>query len=117
VLAFVEYAKAQPGPFVFGELKPTKHGKRTAVFSGEFGKRLRKLGLTDRRLTFHSLRHTFKTACREAGITEEIHDALTGHSNGSLGRGYGVMPLRVLAEAVAKIRPAGIDTDYRGYRT
>jgi integrase len=39
--------------------------------------------------TFHSFRHTFKRACREAGITEEIHHALTGHSGGGVGRRYG----------------------------
>jgi integrase len=39
--------------------------------------------------TFHSFRHTFKRACREAGISEEIHHALTGHSGGGVGRSYG----------------------------
>jgi hypothetical protein len=35
------------------------------------------------------LRHTFKRTCREAGISEEIHHALTGHSGGGVGRSYG----------------------------
>jgi integrase len=39
--------------------------------------------------TFHSFRHTFKRACREAGLSEEIHHALTGHSGGGVGRSYG----------------------------
>ncbi|WAJ27846.1 site-specific integrase [Antarcticirhabdus aurantiaca] len=39
--------------------------------------------------TFHSFRHTFKRACREAGISEEIHHAFTGHSGGGVGRSYG----------------------------
>jgi integrase len=39
--------------------------------------------------TFHSFRHTFKRACREAGLGEEIHHALTGHSGGGVGRRYG----------------------------
>ena len=39
--------------------------------------------------TFHSFRHTFKRACREAEISEEIHHALTGHSGGGVGRQYG----------------------------
>jgi hypothetical protein len=37
-------------------------------------------------------------------MTEEVHDALTGHSNESVGRGYGSMPLKVMAEAMAKVR-------------
>ncbi|MBB3903622.1 integrase [Methylobacterium brachythecii] len=39
--------------------------------------------------TFHSFRHTFKRACREAGLSEEVHNALTGHSGGGVGRRYG----------------------------
>ncbi|WP_336488035.1 site-specific integrase [Methylobacterium nigriterrae] len=39
--------------------------------------------------TFHSFRHTFKRACREAGLSEEVHHALTGHAGGGVGRRYG----------------------------
>jgi integrase len=39
--------------------------------------------------TFHSFRHTFKRTCREAGISEEIHHAFTGHVGGGVGRSYG----------------------------
>ncbi len=39
--------------------------------------------------TFHSFRHTFKRACREAALSEEVHHALTGHSGGGVGRRYG----------------------------
>jgi integrase len=41
--------------------------------------------------TFHSFRHTFKRACREAGISGEVHHAFTGHSGGGVGRSYGRM--------------------------
>jgi integrase len=39
--------------------------------------------------TFHSFRHTFARACREARLDEEIRHALTGHSGGGVGRRYG----------------------------
>ena len=39
--------------------------------------------------TFHSFRHTFKRACREAGLSEEVHNALTDHAGGGVGRSYG----------------------------
>ena len=40
--------------------------------------------------------------CRDAGISEELHDALTGH--GGVGRSYGVgLGLKVLAEAIGRI--------------
>jgi integrase len=54
-----------------------------------FGRYLGAHVADDRAKTFHSFRHTFKRACREAGISEEIHNALTGHSGGGVGRSYG----------------------------
>lgn len=38
---------------------------------------------------FHSFRHVFKDALRAARIPEDLNDALTGHSNSTVGRGYG----------------------------
>lgn len=37
----------------------------------------------------HGFRHSFKTMCRQAGIPEEIHDAMTGHDDGAVSRHYG----------------------------
>lgn len=55
------------------------------------------------------MRHTFKDACRRAGIAEEVHDALTGHSNGSVGRSYGLgVSLTVLAEAMETVSYPGV---------
>jgi hypothetical protein len=42
-------------------------------------------------------------------MSEELHDAITGHSNGSVGRAYGSVPLRALAEAMAKVRFEGVN--------
>jgi integrase len=39
--------------------------------------------------TFHSFRHNFKRASREAGLSEEVHNSLTGHAGGGVGRRYG----------------------------
>jgi hypothetical protein len=55
---------------------------------------------------FHSFRHGWKDAAR-AVMPEDHHDSITGHSN-SVGRCYGRgVPLRVLAESMAKVRFAG----------
>jgi integrase len=54
-----------------------------------FGRYLNAHGVDHPAKTFHSFRHTFKRACRHAGISEEIHHALTGHSGGGVGRSYG----------------------------
>jgi hypothetical protein len=47
---------------------------------------------------------SFKRMCRDAGIGEELHDALTEHSGGGVGRSYGGgFGLKVLAEAMEKM--------------
>lgn len=89
---------------LFPDLKPVAYSKR-------FGRLLLRVGLDDPNLVFHSFRHTFKDACRAAGIAEEVHDRLTGHAGaGGIGRRYGEgVPLKVLAEAVQKISyPRGV---------
>lgn len=81
--------------------------KRTAAFSKWVNRYLRKdCGIDDSRKVFHSFRHTFKDACREARIPKDQHDALTGHSMGSnvgdrYGNGYN---LETLNDAIQKIR-------------
>jgi hypothetical protein len=47
-------------------------------------------------------------------MPEEHHDAITGHSNGSVGRSYGQgVPLRVLAESMARVRFAVVGPSIR----
>jgi integrase len=65
---------------------------------------------------FHSFRHNFKDALREAGVGEEVHDALTGHSTrGEVSREYGTKDMtkrfgwRTLASAVAKLGYPGLN--------
>jgi predicted secreted Zn-dependent protease len=54
--------------------------------------------------------HAFKDACRPAGMNEEVHDALTGHSNGGVGRSYGRGgPVVGLAAAMAYVAYPGLD--------
>ena len=66
--------------------------------------------VTDPRKVFHSFRHTFKDACRAAGVPEEVHDALTGHAGGSVGRSYGSdgVPLKIKAAELEKISYPGV---------
>ena len=52
---------------------------------------------------FHAFRHVYKTACRGAGIGEDLHDAITGHRKGHEGRKYGKFSLNALQEAVNKV--------------
>jgi integrase len=102
---FVDYVKAQTGPRIFPGLKANKAGREGANASIWFGKFLReKCEITDPRKVFHSFRHLFKDVLREHGVQEQVSDALTGHTNGSVGRTYGgdYYPLRPLVEAVGQ---------------
>ena len=85
-------------------------GKRTAAFSKWVNKYLRaKCGIVDHRKVFHSFRHTFKDACREAGLPRDVHNALTGHTTGSVDEGYGLgFSIRVLSEAIESINYLGL---------
>ena len=43
----------------------------------------------DEDLVAHSFRHTFKDLCRDANITKDLHDFITGHSGGDVSSYYG----------------------------
>jgi integrase len=106
---FLRYvAQCQGGP-LFPLLKPDQYGKITGNWSKWFNRYKRDVGVVippKAMKDFHSFRHGFKGACRDARIEEEVHDALTGHSSSKVGRRYdgarGVS-LDVKAEAIARI--------------
>ena len=64
-------------------------------------------GIVESTKVFHSFRHTFKRMTRDAGLYEELHDAITGHANkDSVGRDYGRgFSIKPLAKAIAQIDP------------
>jgi len=111
-LGFLQYVERQRKAgerWLFPELRVTSYGSRTAAWSKFWGRHARELGVLDKRKTFHSFRHGFKDAAR-AAVSEEHHDAITGHANGSVGRTYGLgVPLAALAQSMAKVKYPGLD--------
>lgn len=108
-------AKLEPAGMLFPDLKPNHRGKYGGYFSYFFSVYLRqKIGITDGRKVFHSFRHTFKDICRQVGIEEAVHDALTGHRHPSAGRGYGndQYPLEPLFEAIARYEITDVDLSH-----
>ena len=92
---------------LFPALQSAGARQLTASWSQWFGRYLRQVvGITDTRKTFHSLRHTFKDLCRDAGIPKELHDRITGHASKDVGDGYGAerYPLRPLSNAISSIK-------------
>jgi integrase len=87
---------------LFPLLKPGANGGAGETWSKWFGRYIRANGITSRTSVFHSFRHGFKDALRAAKVSEDINDALTGHSGGGVGRRYGAkdMVRRFGAEAL-----------------
>jgi integrase len=120
-LGFLKYVAARKlegdDAWLFPLVAP-EHGRaRIAAWSKWFGRYLRRtVGVLDTAKVFHSFRHGFKDAARGAGVSQEVHDALTGHSKVStVSGGYGAKNMlarfgvKVLRDAVAKITYPGLD--------
>jgi integrase len=102
---FLGYAKSVPdGGQLFPLLKPNPQGFYGANFGKRWGLYLRDVvKLRSDARPSHGFRHTFKTLCREVGIPEDVHDAITGHVGAAkVARGYGEMPLLRMAQELAK---------------
>ncbi|MFN3933256.1 MAG: tyrosine-type recombinase/integrase [Parvibaculum sp.] len=108
-LGFDRYLESLPSTGrLFPKLKPLGRKSEAQKFSKWGNELIDRAGVKDSRLTFHSLRHTFITACRRAGIQEEIYQRITGHTAGNVGREYGGVELPTLARAMQRVRFAGL---------
>jgi integrase len=89
---------------LFPELKANPAGYYGANFGKHWTNYLRSTVRLESPVSpMHGFRHTFKTLCRDVGITEEVHDALTGHAGSSgVGREYGSMSLRRMSEELRR---------------
>jgi len=112
-LAYVKAVKAAGHTRLFPSLKRDRHGKLTSGFSKVFNAYLRELCITDGTKVFHSFRHTFRDACREADIGEELADALMGHSaQKRTGRQYGrSFSVAKLHAAICRINYPGVTVE------
>lgn len=77
------------------------------------------IGLTDRRLDYHSYRYTLRQQMSLCGVQNETRDALTGHwiSNTDSGRTYmkaeqRQYPYPLLVEAVGKLQYDGLKVEH-----
>lgn len=86
-------------------MKTADENRQSSAWSKWFNRYLRDAALIkDPSIVFHSFRHTFKRLARDAGIAEDLGDALTGHTGGGIGRSYGAgFGLKALHEAIEKI--------------
>jgi integrase len=101
--------------WLFPAVAPDQKGALRA-WSKWWGRYLRDhAGIGDTDKVFHSYRHAFKDGARMAGMSMEVHDALTGHANASVGGDYGAknmlarFGIRLLKQAMDSIAYPGLD--------
>ena len=109
-LGVLDFLKSIAGkPRLFPDLKADKYGRLTAKWGEWFGLHIRALGVTDKRLVFHSFRHTFKQYARHAGIEEGVQRGIMGHSSGDVADQYGSgYPLHSLVSGMTQYRVPGL---------
>ena len=88
-LVFVDRQREKRLLRVFEEIEGRRNIRTSGGWSQAWQIYQSGLGIDDRRKVFYSFRHTFKRACREAGIEEEVHDVITVHRAYWSGRRYG----------------------------
>ncbi|MFA9476451.1 MAG: tyrosine-type recombinase/integrase [Filomicrobium sp.] len=90
LLDYREVCRSEDQTRVFPEMPTASDGYQSSAFSKRFSRYLQKCGVkTDKRLSFHSFRHTIKDLMREAGIDRSGQDAICGHEDGSVQASYG----------------------------
>jgi len=110
--AFVQERRASDGPTarLFPELAMASTGYYSDNFSKWFAHFLNSVGITDKSKTFHSFRHTFRDALREADLSLEKVQALGGWTSGSTDAVYGSgLSAKTLAADIAKVKYGGLD--------
>jgi integrase len=84
---FVE--SRQSAARLFPDLEPGSNGYYSHAISRWYGGFLDRIGLGDPSLVFHSFRHGFRDACRDADISEETAMALGGWTGINQATKYG----------------------------
>lgn len=111
IVAYARGVEAKHGAdaWLFQTFEAQKQG-RAHKFQIRFGRdflRTEKVGIKESCFTLHSLRHSFRTACREASVPDAVSRALMGHSLGGGEHGaYGTGPsMKLRAKWIAKVDP------------
>jgi len=100
-LGFMKYLKRferKPRSKLFPDIPAGATGYRSDTFSKWFSRYLKSIGANSERTSFHSFRHSFRDALREAGVRHEIAMLLGGWADRSrsqttqmfYGRGFSI---------------------------
>ncbi len=114
-LAFVQKQRANGRTSrLFPELGASNAtGYLSDPFSKWFARFLGKAGIHERRKTFHSFRHSYRDALREADISIERVRALGGWSGGNTEERYGSgLKASTLAREIGRVQYSGLDLSH-----
>jgi integrase len=88
-LRYVSEIRSDQHVQLFPELKPDGRGYMSGIFQKRFNSFRRRVGIIDPDGVFHSLRHSWRDALREARITEEFAQILGGWKGVGQDKDYG----------------------------
>lgn len=109
-LGFLEYKNRQRGALFPGVEKEAASGQIAKAWGQWFGRYKTSLGIVVRK-DFHSFRHTFIDACREAGVDSELRLKITGHAPQVEGEKYGTLEqLRTLKREIDRVGYQSIES-------
>ncbi len=102
---------------LFGEVGLGATGYRSTTFSAWFARFATKAGASSEKTCFHSLRHGFRDALREAQVPREIALALGGWSapggSASVSDAYGSgYRIKTLFEGIGRVHYPGLDLSH-----
>lgn len=101
---FVAWVQNGSGERVFASFRPYSD-RYSHKLSGDFARLMDRAGLSDPRLTFHSLRHTLKREMSDAGVDSDMRRQILGHAPRSAHDGYTGGSVAALERELAKVAP------------
>ena len=114
-IGLIDYLETVPttSERLFPELKGNPDGSGADPLSKWFTNLLVGLGMKTEKVSFHSFRHNFRDAVREAGIPMDVQRALGGWSDGSASERYGLgHSVATLASGMQKVAYPGLDLSH-----
>ncbi len=99
---------------LFPELRPDSRGYAGGLFQKRFNTFRRSLQLNDPDATFHSFRHTWRDALREARVPEEVAQVLGGWASAGQDKQYGSVRFspQLRFQEISKIKYPVLDLSF-----
>ncbi|SFG58326.1 DUF6538 domain-containing protein [Methylobacterium gossipiicola] len=97
---------------LFGDVAPNAHGHYSAAVTRRINRRLRSLGVENKRFVLYSLRHNFIDACHAAGMPDVARMKMVGHQMNGMGGVYGnPLPEPWESAWIEKVAYEGLDLE------